>query len=197
MPNNCKQMLVMSLESTEFKQTHFFANSVNSRKHPIWMFLSKHPIWMFFGPLGSCVPATGKTAASGASELLSASEDVSVRARLPAYAIGSNSKNAHCHAHFISQLFLEPKWIWHIYICMHMGWLRPGNRFVSFVRARGLVARWNSSSNPGREFSLFPFGPLSFPFSLVWQGVFPPPPPNLLSNFSWPYRYMECGTIAW
>ena len=50
----------------------------------------------------SCVPATGKTAASGASELPSASEDASEHARLPAYAIGSNSKNAHCDAHFIS-----------------------------------------------------------------------------------------------
>jgi hypothetical protein len=48
------------------------------------------------------VPATGKTGASGASELPSASEDASLHARLPAYALGSNSKNAHCDAHFIS-----------------------------------------------------------------------------------------------
>ena len=54
-----------------------------------------------------------------------------------------------------------------------------GKSFRSFVRARGLVARWNSSPNRGREFSLFPFGPLSFPFSLVWQGVFPPPHPPI------------------
>ena len=43
----------------------------------------------------------------------------------------------------------------------------PGNRFVSFVRARCLVARWNSSSNDTGVFSLFPFGPPSFPFSRV------------------------------
>jgi len=48
------------------------------------------------------VPATGKTGASGASKLPSASEDASLHARLPAYALGSNSKNAHCDAHFIS-----------------------------------------------------------------------------------------------
>ena len=90
-----------------------------------------------------------------------------------------------------------------------LGGAQPGNRFVSFVRAYarsgclveldqklcgpgfslfpfGRVRSWGFSfvgpGGPG-ELSLFPFGPGSFPFSL-------PPPPNLLSNFSWAYRYL-------
>ena len=41
----------------------------------------------------------------------------------------------------------------YMYIVGWGGWLRQGNRFVSFVRARGLVARWNSTSN--RELARF------------------------------------------
>jgi len=69
-----------------------------------------------------CSGSTG--GASGRLGLLDL-EDESLPARLrlcPACALGSNSSNnSHCDAIFISQRFLEPKLIWHIYICMHMG----------------------------------------------------------------------------
>ena len=46
-----------------------------------------------------------------------------------------------------------------IYIYRRLGeWDQPGNRFVSFVRARGVVVRWECASNVVRGLSLFPFG---------------------------------------
>ena len=49
-------------------------------------------------------------------------ESLPARARLcTACALGSNNSNNSHDAIFISKQFLEPKLIWHIYICMHMG----------------------------------------------------------------------------
>ena len=55
------------------------------------------------------------------------------------------------------------------------GWLQSWNMFVSFVCARGMVVRWNSSSKPTNGFSVFHFVTPTFAFSLVWHGVFPFP----------------------
>ena len=47
--------------------------------------------------------------------------------------------------------------------------MRPtGNRFVSCVRARGLVVRWEWSENLGRCLSLCPLAQASFPFPFPW-----------------------------
>jgi hypothetical protein len=57
------------------------------------------------------------------------------------------------------------------------GWLRPGTRFVSFFRARarsGCQVEFELNWGDG-VFLLFPLGPPSFPFSLVWQSVCPFP----------------------
>ena len=86
----------------------------------------------------------------------------------------------------------------------------PPNREIvscrACVRARGLVVRWDSD----RKTCLLPFpfpflprfflffAPRALPFSLLPRLPFPfpfllclpfAPPPNLLSNFSWPYGY--------
>ena len=37
------------------------------------------------------------------------------------------------------------------------------------MRARGLVAQWNSISKEGPTSSLFRYAPPNFPFFLVWQ----------------------------
>ena len=90
-----------------------------------------------------------------------------------------------------------------ILIDRRLGGAQPGNRFVSFVRAyarSGCLVELNLKFCwllfslfpfcPG-ELSLFPFGLGSFPFPLLVLGAFPfpfPPPPNILSNFSWAYR---------
>ena len=52
------------------------------------------------------------------------------------------------------------------------GWLQSWSLIVSFVCARGMVARWNSSSNPTNDFSILHFTTPIFPFSIVWHGVF-------------------------
>ena len=88
-----------------------------------------------------------------------------------------------------------------LYISLYIGgWGEersgPNREIVSFrscVRAVS-IAKWERASIvmlavfpfpfvPGR-LSLFPLFPGGFPFSLG------PPPPNLLSNFSWVYRYI-------
>ena len=56
--------------------------------------------------------------------------------------------------------------------CRRLGWLHSWNLIVSFVCARGMVARWNSSSNPTNGFSILHFTTPIFPFSIVWHGVF-------------------------
>ena len=100
-------------------------------------------------------------------------------------------------------------------LCIRMpcigGWGVLNREIVSFrscVRTRGPAASWNWISNSvGRPFPFslllglgrgaFPLlarvVPGSFPFSLLGPGAFPfpfPHPPNLLSNFSWAYRYL-------
>ena len=79
-----------------------------------------------------------------------------------------------------------------MYMCVHVhrrlggeASTRKSFRFVrSCVRARGLVVEWKSGSNVVAGVFPFPFWPWEvFPFPLRV-----PPPPNRLSNFSWPYR---------
>ena len=70
----------------------------------------------------------------------------------------------------------------------------PTRKLISVsVRAcvRAVVVRWESAENVVRAISLFPFILGSFPFSLFGGGrfPFPSPSPNLLSSFSWLYRY--------
>jgi hypothetical protein len=55
------------------------------------------------------------------------------------------------------------------------GWLQSWTMFVSFVCARGMVVRWNSSPKPTNGFSIFHFVTPTFAFSLVWHVVFPFP----------------------
>ena len=75
------------------------------------------------------------------------------------------------------------------------GWGGETNREIDFgfgsvVRARGLVVRWEWAQNVvirARPLSLFPFGrgrSSLFP----WRSTLPP---NLLSSFSWLYRYLS------
>ena len=62
---------------------------------------------------------------------------------------------------------------------------QAGNRFVSFVRARGVHCLVRTSlKRDACGFSLFPLSWGGFPLSLET------PPKKLLSNFSWLYRYM-------
>ena len=66
--------------------------------------------------------------------------------------------------------------------------------FRSGVRTRGLVAYWNWISKGAAVLFPFPFWPhRAFPFPF-WgrraSRLHFPPPPNLLSNFSWAYRYI-------
>ena len=44
--------------------------------------------------------------------------------------------------------------------------------FVSFVRARGLVASWELSENVGRALALFPCGSLAFASPLTKVEIF-------------------------
>ena len=73
-----------------------------------------------------------------------------------------------------------------------LGSVQPGNRFVSFVCTRGLVALWSCISNSvGRPSPFSLLVPGSFPFSLLGPETFLAPfphPANLLSNFSWAHR---------
>jgi hypothetical protein len=71
-------------------------------------------------------------------------------------------------------------------------WFRAGNRFVSFVRARCLVAKWNSSLNGTGEFSLFIFATPSLHFSIVWQCVFPFP----RVKSKWDPKKIEVNSIS-
>jgi len=103
-------------------------------------------------------------------------ESLPARSRLcTACALGSNnSNNSHCRcdAIFISQQFLEPQLIWHIYICMHMG--DSDREIVSFrlcVRAawlpggiRAQIVLESFFFFCYAEFSFFPCVAGRFPF---------------------------------
>ena len=62
------------------------------------------------------------------------------------------------------------------------GWgvLPTGKSISVSVRAcvRAVVVRWESAENVIRGISLLPFGPGSFPFSLLASGAFPFPSPS-------------------
>ena len=99
-----------------------------------------------------------------------------------------------CHIAHISNIIINLSWFG-----SEVGGVRPTGksfRVVPCVRAC-VRAVWL----PGgiqlqmlrQQFSLFPFPPAGgFPFSLET-----PPPPNLLSNFSWPYRYVYRIKCLW
>ena len=63
---------------------------------------------------------------------------------------------------------------------------RPNREIVSFRSCvRAVIVKWKWASNVIRGFFLFPFG-LGRLSLFPWD---PPPPPKLLSSFSWLYRY--------
>ena len=61
---------------------------------------------------------------------------------------------------------------------------QPGNRFISFVRARGDCQVEMSLKRRPRRFPSSLLAWEAFPFP--WGSS---PPPKLLSSFSWLYRY--------
>ena len=78
-----------------------------------------------------------------------------------------------------------------------LGGAQPGNRFVSFVRAysrSGCPVEWDLKNGrpPPFPFPSLPRGAFPFPFGGDELSLFPSPNrPNLLSNFSWAYRYSK------